>query len=121
MTVRNRLLIGQSRIVDFMLECGWLVCNGELQADESWELAFTVWIIERPRLGMERETRHNPTDALRLRLAEEGINTRFGSVFFVRWLVGCVPTINLTDLMSLMKRIVVASPEPFCEPIIVPE
>ena len=58
---------------------------------------------------------------LRLRLAEEGIITRFDNIFSVRWLVGSVPTIDLTNLMGLMKRIVVASPEPFCEPIIFPE
>jgi hypothetical protein len=114
----SRVLWGQSFIVDFLIECGWLACNGDRLPDNSWELMFNVFLTTTPMLGMEMTERHNPTEALRQRLAEEGIITQFDADHCVKWLVAHVPTVSLDDLMNRMKRVVVVGPAQFCEPIV---
>jgi len=67
---------------------------------------------------MEEITRRNPTEALRLRLAEEGIVTTFLGDEFVQSLIGRVPTVNISHLMLSMKRIAAADAEQFSTPIV---
>ena len=70
---RRDLLLGQStHAIDFSIECEWLHCSGFRLFDLSWQLLFSVWIVTWPKENYELKTRRNPTDRLRLRLAEEG-------------------------------------------------
>jgi hypothetical protein len=115
---RQLLLCRETHIIDFAIECGWLHGFGYRLFDLSWQLHFSVWITTWPKPFMEEATRRNPTESLRLRLAEEEIFTTFYGDEFVQSLIGPAPTVNLASLMNSMKRIAVADPEQFSTPIV---
>ena len=118
MNRRDLLLDKERRAIDFALESEWLKCSGFRQFDLSWQLAFSVWVVLWPKQGCELTTRRNPTDALRLRLADEGILTQFYGDEFVQSLIGRVPTVDLAALMRTMKAIAVGTPDEYSTPIV---
>ncbi len=118
MNRRQLVLCRETHVIDFAIECGWLHGYGYRLFDLSWQLHFSVWITTWPKPCMEETTRRNPTEALRLRLANEGIVTTLDGNEFVQALIGRVPTVNLADLMRSMKRIAAADPEQFSTPIV---
>lgn len=116
---RRQLLLGQlTHIIDFSIETEWLHCTGFRLFGLHWELQFSVWIKTWPRDGMEVDTRRNPTDRLRQRLAEAGITTTFYGDEFVTSLHAVLPTVSLPDLLDTMKMISTADPLTCSEPII---
>lgn len=118
MNRRDLLLDKERHAIDFVIESEWLHCSGLRLFDLSWQLAFSVWITTWPNLDCELTTRRNPTEALRLRLAEEGLLTEFYGDEFVQSLIGQLPTVNLADLMGVMKAIAVGSPDEYSTPIV---
>jgi hypothetical protein len=112
------LLSGKKTTLNFTIEANWLDCFGYRLFDLSWEVFFTIWITTWPKPYMEETTRRNPNEALRQRLAEDGINTRFFGDEFVQSLLMHVPTVNLLDLMRSMKAITVAAAEEYSTPIV---
>jgi len=129
---RRHLLLSQvPHIIDFDIDCNWLNCFGHRLFDSSWEILFTVWVKSLPRQdiafpecllcrtdGVEEMIRRNPTDALRLRLAEEGLPTTFLGDEYVHSLLLRVANVNLAELMDAMKMISVASSEEYSVPIV---
>jgi len=118
MNRRQLLLSQQPHLIDFAIECDWLHGFGYRLFDLTWQLVFSVWITTWPKPCMEELTRRNPTESLRLRLAEEGIQTTFYGDEFVQSLIGRVGTVNMSELMRSMKRVAAADAEQFSTPIV---
>ena len=116
---RRQLLLGQwTHTINFSIEADWLHCFGLRLFDLTWQLNFSVWVTTWPKEGIEQNTRRNPTEALRLRLADEGFLTTFFGDEFAQSLVERVPTVNLADLMEAMKMIAADSFDEYSVPIV---
>ena len=118
MNRRDLLLDKERHAIDFAIESEWLHCYGYRLFDLSWEIDFSVWIVSWPKQDCELTPRRNPTEALRLRLEEEGLVTEFYGDEFVQSLVVRVPTVDLASLMDAMKAIAVGSPDEYSTPIV---